>query len=420
MNKLETKGQINALATLFAFTYMVSYITRINYGAIISEMETATGISRNLLSMAITGSFVTYGVGQIISGILGDRISPKKLISCGLITTSLMNLLIPVCNGPYQMLAVWCVNGFAQSLMWPPIVKIMTMLLSEEDYKKTSAKVSWGSSLGTIIIYLLSPLTISLLNWRWVFIFSAICGILMFFVWNRYSYKNESEDQLPLMKRNSKGKIGILFGPMMISIMVAITLQGMLRDGVTTWMPTYISETYNLSNIISILTGVVLPVFSIICFQIATRLYIKKLTNPLVCAGVFFASGSISALALFLLTGKNALSSVLFSAVLTGCMHGVNLMLICMIPPFFRKYEAVSTVSGIVNSCTYIGSAISTYGIAVLSKNIGWHYTILVWFLIALFGTVICFLCVRPWKSNFEEYANGIFYGFKSQKNYRS
>ena len=48
----------------------------------------------------------------------------------------------------------------------------------------------------------------------------------------------------------------------LFGVMIAIVMQGMLRDGVTTWMPSYISETYNLSNAIAILTGVVLPVFS--------------------------------------------------------------------------------------------------------------------------------------------------------------
>ena len=77
MEKLTRKKDINFLAFLFAFTYMVSYITRINYGAIIVEMVEATGFSKSALSMAVTGSFITYGVGQIISGIIGDRISPK-------------------------------------------------------------------------------------------------------------------------------------------------------------------------------------------------------------------------------------------------------------------------------------------------------------------------------------------------------
>lgn len=401
MRKLESRRQVNTLTLLFACTYMVSYITRINYGTIISEMQRATDIPKSLLSMALTGSFVTYGAGQVISGVLGDRISPKKLVSYGFIITILMNLLIPLCHSPYQMLAVWCVNGFAQSFMWPPLVRIMAELLSEEDYKNTVTKVCWGSSVGTMLLYLVSPLVISVLNWRWVFVFSAASGVLMLLVWNRYSYDVENKKQGTAAGNVQKDKIRLLLNPMMIGIMAAIILQGMLRDGVTTWMPSYISETYHLSNVVSILTGVILPVFGIVCNQIATTLYVKRWKNPVICAGMFFMAGGIAALALFGITGKNAAVSVLFSALLTGCMHGVNLLLIAMIPRFFKKYGNISTVSGVLNSCTYIGSAVSTYGIAVLSESIGWHDTVFLWFLIAAAGTIICLCCIRPWKRKF-------------------
>lgn len=400
MNKLTERKEVNKLALLFAFTYMISYITRINYGAIISEMESATSFSRSMLSMALTGSFITYGVGQIISGICGDKFSPKKLVSCGLVATIMMNLIIPICQNPYQMLAVWCVNGFAQSFMWPPLVKLMTALLSEDDYKITTTKVSWGSSFGTIAVYLISPLIISVFSWRAVFVFSAVIGIIMLFIWNRCSYETEPVPQKTNVHTGKSEKsTSSLFTPLLFGIMIPIILQGMLRDGITTWMPTYISDTYNLKNVISILTGVILPLFSIVCFQAATKLYMKKFTNPLTCAGVFFAAGTISALALLLFTGKNAAMSVIFSAMLTGCMHGVNLILICMIPPYFNKRGNVSTVSGILNSCTYIGSAVSTYGIAVLSEKAGWNYTLMVWLLIAVAGTAVCFICAKPWRS---------------------
>ena len=390
------------MALLFAVTYMVSYITRTNYGAIISDMVDSTGYTKDLLSMALTGSFITYGVGQIISGLLGDRFSPKKLVSYGLTVTVLMNILIPFCGDPYQMLAAWCVNGFAQAFMWPPLVRLMTTFLSEEDYKLTSVKVSWGSSVGTIIVYLASSIIVSFTSWKAMFFFSAICGIIMIFVWNKFSYEiRPSEDNKPTQAEEgrSKSKVSarMLFAPVMLGAMLGIILQGMLRDGVTTWMPSYIKDTYNLGSSIAILTGVVLPIFSIVTFRVAGWLY-KKMPNPMTCAGVIFGVGALSALALYFLSGSNPIFSVLFSALLTGSMHGVNLILICMIPPYFSKYGNVSTVSGVLNSCTYIGSAISTYGVALLSEMVGWDFTLLIWLAIAVAGTTVCLVCARPWK----------------------
>lgn len=403
--QLTKKADVTKLIVLFTLTYMVSYITRINYGTIILEIEKSTGLSKPLLSMALTGSFITYGVGQIISGILGDKFSPKKLVSCGFILTILMNLVIPFCKNPYQMTSVWCVNGFAQSLMWPPIVRLMTSLLSEEDYAKASVKVSWGSSFGTIFVYFASPVLISVSGWKSVFFVSAAAGAIILFAWNKYSYeitpaqkdKTENKDINNVPK--AKGK---LFTPVMIFVMIAVILQGMLRDGVTTWMPTYISETFNLGSAISILTGVILPLFGILSFQIASRLYRKTFTNPVMCSGVIFGFGAVSAATLYLFSSFNPVLSVALSAFLTGAMHGVNLMLICMVPAYFKKYGNVSTASGVINSCTYIGSATSTYGIALLSEMYGWSFTLLIWSVIAVLGTIICFASAKPWKKIFQ------------------
>ena len=395
MSLNKTKSTENSLALLFAVTYMISYMTRINFGAIVSEMERATGISKELLSMSLTGSFITYGTGQIISGICGDKFSPKKLVSMGLLVTICMNLLIPVCKSPYQMLAVWCVNGFAQAFMWPPILRLMVALLTTEAYAKAAVKVSWGSSAGTIAMYLISPLLISLAGWRSVFLFSAVVGVLGLLLWNRLAYEPQdmTSPAAPKSKPSAKG----LFTPMMLFIMLAIVMQGMLRDGITTWMPSYIAETFNLSSIISILTGVVLPIFSILCSQATAALYRKKLRNPLLCAGVIFGMGTVAALVLYFLSAKNAAISAFLAAVVTGSMHGVNFMLVSILPPFFKKYGNVSTASGVLNSCTYIGSAASTYGIAVLSQSIGWGDTIGIWFLIALTGTALCLISIKPW-----------------------
>lgn len=395
------KKSVNGIILLFTLTYMVSYITRINYGAIVSEMENSTGFSRSLLSMALTGSFITYGTGQIISGFLGDRFSPKKLVSLGFVVTIMMNIIIPLCKNPYQMLVVWCVNGFAQSFMWPPLVKLMTVNFTVEEYKKASVKISWGSSFGTIFVYLFSPLMISIGGWKGVFYLSAIMGVAMLVLWNKFAFDSPKTETITKKTTSSKN-MSVIFSPLMICIMLAIVLQGMLRDGVTTWMPSYISETYNLSSVISILTGVILPIFSIGCFSVASKIYQKVPGNPVFCAGLIFGAGAISAFALYFLTGQNAIFSVLFSALLTGCMHGVNLLLICMVPAFFKKYGNVSTVSGIINSCTYIGSAISTYAIALLSEKFGWAFTLMVWLLIAISGTLLCFICSKPWKKQFQ------------------
>lgn len=396
----KTKG----LAILFTITYMVSYITRINFGAIISEIEADTQISRTLLSTAITGSFITYGTGQIVSGICGDLFSPKKLVRLGLTITVIMNLLMPLCNNSYLMLIVWCINGFAQAFMLPPIIKLMVAAFSEEYYKKMAVKISWASSYGTIIIYFIAPVLITLSGWRTVFLFSALCGIIMIFIWNKYCIDiNEIPEDKKVKKTSTLTATKALFSPVIIAVMICIILQGMLRDGVSTWMPSYIADTYNLGTAVSILTGVVLPLFSVLCTQIASVLYRKKLKSPVLCSAVMFLTGTIATILLYYSSGNSVILSVVCSSLLTGAMHGVSAMLTSMVPPFFKKYGNISTVAGILNACAYVGSGISTFGIAILSENIGWQFTLRIWCLIAVLGSLICIFSIRPWKKQFTE-----------------
>ena len=95
--------------------------------------------------------------------------------------------------------------------------------------------------------------------------------------------------------------------------------------------------------------------------------------------------------------------SVICSSLLTGAMHGVSSMLTAMVPPFFKKYGNISTVTGILNACAYVGSGISTFGIAVLSEKIGWQFTLLMWCVIAVVGTLICFGSIKSWRNGFSK-----------------
>ncbi len=400
MQKLETKREINQLSLLFAITYMVSYMTRTNFGAIVSEISESTGFSKSLLALPLTGSFVAYGIGQLLSGALGDKISPKRLVSIGLCITVCMNVLIPLCQSPWMMLAVWSVNGFAQAFLWPPMTRMMAASLTADAYKNTVTTVNCGGSVGTILIYLTAPVVILIVGWRGVFLTSAVLGAIMLAVWH-FTARDIFCEEEAVTSRQEKVSVKEILSPMMLFVFLAIVLMGMLREGITAWMPSFISESFGLQNEISILCSVMLPVFAILSMRFSNVLYRKWISNPLTCAGVLFGGGALFAYLLYLCSGQNVVFSVAFSAALTGSVNGVNLMLVCMIPQYFESRGCVSTVSGMLNFFTYVGSALATYGIAVLSETVGWSATIFIWFLAALVGTIICLLCIKPWNKKF-------------------
>lgn len=399
MNKLTDRKAVVRNSLLLAAAYFVSYLTRINFGAVIYEMVQDTGFEKAALSAAVTGAFITYGAGQLISGWLGDRMQPKVLMLAGLLLSTAMNMLIPFCPNPVVMTAVWCVNGFAQAFMWPPLVRMMACLFHEDDYRRCTVWVHWGASLGTIVLYLISPVLIRIAGWKTVFFFSALSGIIMAVIWIRNCVNVEAPQKAAEKKMSNAASI--LLAPMMLAVMVAIILMGALRDGVTTWMPTYIGETYNLGTGVATLTGVAMPLFGIGCQQLASRFYKKMKGSPLATAVAITALSIASTVLLIFTTGRSAVFSVLGAALLTGSMHGTNMTLISFLPSHFRDTGHVSTISGVLNACVYIGSAISTYGFAAMSETAGWGATIVLWLFLAIGCCLICLFCIPAWNRRF-------------------
>lgn len=390
-------GQLVGLCCLVYFT---SYLTRLNYGAALTEIIRDLQVSKEAAILAVTGSFVTYGAGQLFSGALGDRFSPRRIIAIGMAATSLCNTVVAFLHSIAVITVLWCCNGFFQSMLWPPLVKIMVRNLSKEEYERGCVMVSGAATVGTIAVYLLVPLCIQLQSWRLSFHAAALLGLAVtaIWLWGTRSIAEPPRYGDPLSPAEesslSLGRLFALAG--LLPISAAIIAQGILRDGLTTWMPTFISENYHLGSSISILTAVVLPIFSLLCIMATSRLH-QRLGNELLTSALVFALGAVSSCLLPLLQSSGVVASIFLMSVTTGCMYGVNMMLIGRLPAYFSPYGCVSTVSGILNAFTYIGSAISTYGIAAISSRFGWPVTIVLWAVIAAAGTVLCGVSIPRW-----------------------
>lgn len=384
--------------------YFMSYITRINYNTVLVEISTAESISRSLLALPLTASFITYGFGQIISGWMGDKFDPFRLISLGLLLSALMNILLPIFPAPYVMTMFWAVNGFAQALIYPPLMKITSHYLSEQHYAKACLFVTIGSHTATLLMYLVSPVMITIASWKLVFFSSFGCAVVFLAIWQIYVGNIKKKYGKPFEEPKTKEETAgisenvsaktLLISSGLIIIMLAVVMQGFLRDGIATWMPAYLSDVFSLSNEISILTTVILPIFSIFSAYVILAVRNKLCCNELRLAGFTFLT-AVAAIGLLLICRANMPLSVLFLALTSACSHAVNFLLICLVPKRFEKYGRFSLVTGLINSCTYVGAAISTYGFAAAFESYGWNVTLALWGVIALIGFICCFAALK-------------------------
>lgn len=389
------------LIFLCCAVYFTSYLTRHNYAAALVEIVRNMGIDKETGSYALTGMFVTYGAGQLFSGWLGDRVSPRIVITVGVFATSLCNFGMGFLSDIVGMTALWCVNGFAQAMLWPPLVRIMAENLDDGNYRKASLLVSIAASVGSVAVYLLVPACIATSGWRSAFFVPALIGVCVAFVWFFFEKCCESPTKIQKTDDGEDSGGRCMFGQIirasgLVPIILGIVLQGMLRDGITTWMPAYIADNYSFGTDMSVLTTVVLPIFGIVSISAASLLQ-KKVGSDLTASTLLFGLACLSGVILRLFGQTGAVVSVVCMMLITGCMHGINMLLISRLPAYFSGYGRVSTMSGILNTFTYVGSAFSSYGFAVISERRGWEFTTGVWALIAFLGTVCCGSVIGIW-----------------------
>lgn len=397
------------LIGLCCLVYFTSYITRLSYGATITEILIRRSLTKSAAGLVSTGGFFAYGIGQILSGILGDRYRSKILIFIGLLVSSFMNIILPFAISASTMLVIWTINGFAQALLWPPMLKTLTIELNREKLKTAFVWVTAASSVGTVMIYLIVPFCITWFSWKTVFFAAGGLGAFVAFFWlftiedlrgqrensedREWEDKNVLRSPLPDSEETRTFDYRILMW-----IVLAIILQGTLRDGIITWLPSYLVEIYHLDNAVSILLTVVLPLFSIISVKIAASMYGRVYHNEMSGAAVLFCFGAIGSGALILVYNLNVIVSIVLAALITGSVYGINLILISIVPSRFVPYGKVSTVSGILNAFTYLGSAVSAYAIGKIADQSGWQFTIGTWAFIASLGTLVSWAGIKSWK----------------------
>ena len=404
MRQLHNKGEIKLLVIMCCIVYFTSYLTRLNYNASISEIIASNTLTRETAGMVSTGGFITYGIGQLLCGYLGDKISPIKLIALGLILTAIANMVIPFLTISGLFILVWCANGFFQSMLWPPLVRIMAESLPTDNYNKAIVQISFSSLLGTVVVYFLASACITLYSWKILFLICSLIAILVTFSWLHILKRLKLMDSIESndIKKKDIGSTTSLSPKLwiyyLLPIAIVVMLQGIMRDGITLWMPNYLNEVFQIPIASSILTVIILPLFALVCVKLTSILFIK-LKDEIIGSLILFIICLFTSIMLFELYSSNAFIGILLMSLITGCMHGVNTLLISYFPARFSKIGKTSIASGGLNACSYIGSSVSSFGIAYVSKLYGWHVTILSFIVISFLAILFCLIARKGAKN---------------------
>ena len=393
--------------------YCASYFIRTCYAATIAPLAEEGIYSKGEIGLIGTAFFICYGVGQLISGLIGDKINPFFMVMFGSVLGAVCCFLMPAAGSLGVLIGVWAANGLFQSMLWSPILRVFSETIDESLSKKAILNIALSLPVGTVLAYLMSSMIIKYLNWKYVFIFGgSVVVIAVLFAGFAIFCSEKDIEKVPVIQKqnaeahnnvNKKGLAAVAVSSGLLFIMIPSFLHGMMRDGITNWVPAMISEVYGVSTSFSVFVTIALPIFNAFGAYLVTPLYKKLGENEMKTAGVTGFAALVPLLIMLFMNKLPVYVIIVLLAVTTSVMYALNYLIISLVPVRFSKFGFTSGISGILNSGAHIGCALSSYGFGAISEKAGWSAVIIVWIVSSVLITVFSFASNKRWSKFLSE-----------------
>ena len=384
------------LIILSGLVYFSVHLTRYNLAAVLQSLAADLSVDEAYIGLALTGHAVLYGAGQIINGIIGEKVPPRIFVTVGMLGSALCCGGVWLAHRADTVVALWCVNGLFQSMIWPSLVRCMAEMCDERTYHIGALSVSYAGVASSFAVYsLLAPLCLSFFSFRTAFLIPAVIGILTALCWFFFLPKGQQTLTNTTQVSTVKGRtLSVLWQAGIPLIAVGIVCHGFLRDGVQSWMPSMLSDIFRMPVATATVCTSLLPLFGVGTIFLADLLF-RYTKNEISASLILWLVCTAAAAALFLFFPTNEVTAVLLLTLIHGCISGINHLLVSCLPRRFVPYGCVATVTGLTNAFTYVGSAVSGYGLARFRSMFGWRATVLLFGLVCVLGIAAALPVIR-------------------------
>ena len=401
-----SKKNLTSIALLIALCWLVytcSYLGKLGYNANITQIESVFGVSHATAGMVSTFFFFAYGIGQIVNGLLCKKYNIRYVVFGSLLISGLMNALVGISNNFSLVKYFWLINGGALSVLWPSLIRLLSETMDEKNMPRAVIVMGTTVATGTFFVYGLSALFVKFLTYTVMFFVAGILLPVIALLWI-FAYphlvKNKKEPSYQVQVEEKKSGLAGLWAPILIMAFFAV-VDNLTKDGLTTWVPMILKETYGLPDYVSILLTMLLPILAIFGTTVAVALR-KKIKDFVVLCAFLFASSAffISVVILCLPSGIFVVTLASFGIV-SCLMSGVNNVITSMAPLYWKKRVNSGMLAGVLNGCCYLGSTISAYGLGTIADVGGWNSVFYLLFGICALSTLlgVLYMALRK-KSN--------------------
>ncbi len=394
---MQARKSFNKKAILPIFicwiAYTIAYIGRYGYTASIEPIKNFYGVSETQAGLVGTMFFISYGIGQVVNGLFCKRYNKRLVVGVALIISALLSLTL-FFKIPFEYIKyVWLLNGVAQSFLWTSIINSVASTLKTKDLAFAIIALGTSVGIGTFIVYGLSALFTHFNIFNYTFLVSSILmasvGVVWLVVYNKVFVSQREEEHNAETEASSspyqiKGSIGSL-----IAILITFAIvNNFVKDGLSTWSPSILKDSFNLSSSFSIFLTVLLPLSATFGAVLNTMLS-KKIKSFITQGAFWYLCSALMMTVIMFFIGTNIWLIVLIAISLNALfMASINNLVTAIAPLYLRDKINTGFLAGIIDGCCYVGSALSSISFALVKEISG------TWSNLFIILTVICLIPV--------------------------
>lgn len=382
------KKGVSAKTVFFTgyLAYSSIYIARLNLTVASPVMQEQGMMSASEIGLMGGVFFLLYSAGQLLNGYFGDIFPPKIMVMTGLLLTGLSNLGICLMPDAGIIIALWGVNGFAQSMLWGPLLRAVGEYFAPE--KKTFFASVLVSSVGagSVTGVFLATAAIRFGSLRNAFLLPGLLALAAFAaagIFFPYSKQRKPQRGGRVMKR--------IFTPWFVMLLTAAMFHGVLKDNINLWMASYFMDSYAIDLVTMSFYVFAVPLLSLLgrlIYPVCYRFLGKKEHT------VSIAALSVTILSLLPLCFEGVCAGVaaVSLSVAAAAVSVVNTSFLTVYPMRYEKDGCVSKIVGVMDFATYMGAGISSSFYGEWLENHSYSGMFGSWIALAAAAVVILFM----------------------------
>ena len=377
------------IGVLCSLSYLAVYIARNILGAVSPQIEAAGVFGKESIGALSSIYFTCYACGQLVNGLIGDRVKAKYMIGFGLTFAGICTFLFPLLSGSVTTTyIVYGATGFFLSMIYAPMTKVVAENTEPIHATRCSLGYTFASFFGSPMAGVLA----AFLTWQGVFYASSSALLVMaaacfisFLIFEKNGIVQYGKFQKT--KTEATGGIGVLIRHRIIKFTLIAVLTGIIRTTVVFWLTTYISEYLGFdSDTAALIFTVATTLISASAF-LAVFLYERLGRNIHKTILIAFSASAISFLLVFLCKQPVLNVGLMVLAILSS--NSAASMLWSIYCPSLRDTGMVSSATGFLDFMSYMAASASSTIFAGAVGSIGWSGLILVWFGLMVAGIIV-------------------------------